>query len=417
MSEIDRREFLKLAGVGGVVFASGLPGLRVLGRGGRPAGLPLPPALRRPLGLQQRVREPGLPGHAAQGHRRGERARPEARLRRLHRRPHADHRRSEGPPHAPAAVPRHGREAARARRSYYFAGEHDAALDRGEAYLEVFGGALQLHLRPQGHPLHRARQHLGSGADPGREAARVAASRPRTNSSASSRSWFSPTARSSRSTRNGTGPPATAPRRSSCSRPITNVTVFYGHIHHEHHHRTGHIGHHAAQSLMFPLSPVGTMEKKTQLPWNAATPYAGLGFRDVQARTPGGAQARPSGRSRHEGRAPRFPRGGGRRGRGGWRRAPRSPPARRVEVARQALRVRARGDQRCARHAPHAGCRPRPISSTASRCPTSASARTWHPGRPVEVTLTPGKPGRFHYLCDNFCGDGHDRMSGILVVT
>jgi cytochrome c oxidase subunit II len=39
------------------------------------------------------------------------------------------------------------------------------------------------------------------------------------------------------------------------------------------------------------------------------------------------------------------------------------------------------------------------------------------PGKPAEVTLTPGTPGRFHYLCDNFCGDGHDRMSGILVVT
>ena len=39
------------------------------------------------------------------------------------------------------------------------------------------------------------------------------------------------------------------------------------------------------------------------------------------------------------------------------------------------------------------------------------------PGKPVEVTLTPEKPGRYHYLCDNFCGDGHDKMSGILVVT
>jgi cytochrome c oxidase subunit 2 len=38
------------------------------------------------------------------------------------------------------------------------------------------------------------------------------------------------------------------------------------------------------------------------------------------------------------------------------------------------------------------------------------------PGKPVEVTLAPEKPGRYHYLCDNFCGDGHDRMSGILVV-
>jgi cytochrome c oxidase subunit 2 len=39
------------------------------------------------------------------------------------------------------------------------------------------------------------------------------------------------------------------------------------------------------------------------------------------------------------------------------------------------------------------------------------------PGRVVEVTLTPEAAGRFHFLCDNFCGDGHDRMSGILVVS
>lgn len=39
------------------------------------------------------------------------------------------------------------------------------------------------------------------------------------------------------------------------------------------------------------------------------------------------------------------------------------------------------------------------------------------PGKTVEVTITPPKAGRFHYLCDNFCGDGHDRMSGILIVT
>jgi len=39
------------------------------------------------------------------------------------------------------------------------------------------------------------------------------------------------------------------------------------------------------------------------------------------------------------------------------------------------------------------------------------------PGQPLEVTFTPARRGRFHYLCDNFCGEGHDRMSGILVVS
>jgi len=39
------------------------------------------------------------------------------------------------------------------------------------------------------------------------------------------------------------------------------------------------------------------------------------------------------------------------------------------------------------------------------------------PGKTVELKLTPRTPGRFHYLCDNFCGDGHDKMSGILIVS
>jgi cytochrome c oxidase subunit II len=39
------------------------------------------------------------------------------------------------------------------------------------------------------------------------------------------------------------------------------------------------------------------------------------------------------------------------------------------------------------------------------------------PGKTVEVTFTPDKPGRFVFLCDNFCGEAHDRMTGFLVVT
>jgi hypothetical protein len=65
--------------------------------------------------------------------------------------------------------------------------------------------------------------------------------------------------------------------------PFRNVTVFYGHIHHEHHHLTGHIAHHAAMSPMFPLAPVGTMPKKTQMPWDAAVPLKGLGWRTVKS--------------------------------------------------------------------------------------------------------------------------------------
>ena len=39
------------------------------------------------------------------------------------------------------------------------------------------------------------------------------------------------------------------------------------------------------------------------------------------------------------------------------------------------------------------------------------------PGKAVEVTFTPAAAGRFHYLCDNFCGDGHEEMHGRFVVS
>lgn len=39
------------------------------------------------------------------------------------------------------------------------------------------------------------------------------------------------------------------------------------------------------------------------------------------------------------------------------------------------------------------------------------------PGRANEVTFTPDRAGRFIFLCDNFCGEGHDQMAGVLIVT
>src|SRR5712671_2030599 len=65
--------------------------------------------------------------------------------------------------------------------------------------------------------------------------------------------------------------------------PYQNVTVFYGHIHQEHHQMTGHIAHHAAKGLMFPLPAPGSQPNRTPLPWNPAEPYKGLGFRGVEA--------------------------------------------------------------------------------------------------------------------------------------
>jgi hypothetical protein len=61
-----------------------------------------------------------------------------------------------------------------------------------------------------------------------------------------------------------------------------NVTVFYGHIHQEHHHVTGRIAHHAARSLIFPLPAPGAIPKRQPLPWDPASADHGLGFREVR---------------------------------------------------------------------------------------------------------------------------------------
>ena len=38
------------------------------------------------------------------------------------------------------------------------------------------------------------------------------------------------------------------------------------------------------------------------------------------------------------------------------------------------------------------------------------------PGRTTELSVRADRIGRFVFLCDNFCGDAHDKMSGWLVV-
>jgi 3',5'-cyclic AMP phosphodiesterase CpdA len=60
-----------------------------------------------------------------------------------------------------------------------------------------------------------------------------------------------------------------------------NVTVFYGHIHQEHHQMTGKIAHHSARSLVFPLPAPGSVPKKAPVPWDPASSDHGLGWRSI----------------------------------------------------------------------------------------------------------------------------------------
>jgi len=39
------------------------------------------------------------------------------------------------------------------------------------------------------------------------------------------------------------------------------------------------------------------------------------------------------------------------------------------------------------------------------------------PGPPTRVALKGLAPGRYDFLCDNFCGSGHEEMNGTIVVS
>lgn len=70
--------------------------------------------------------------------------------------------------------------------------------------------------------------------------------------------------------------------------PFPRVTVFYGHIHQDNQHVTGHIPHYAARSLIFPLPAPRSADHKL-MPWDAAQPYRGLGWREIEVESKGSA--------------------------------------------------------------------------------------------------------------------------------
>lgn len=164
---------------------------------------------------------------------------------------------------------------------YFMPGEHDASLDNGAAFKEYFG---QTHYVFDHKGVHFI--VLDNVSDPGARIGDAQLEWLKTDLEAqpadahivvfTHRPLFDLAPKWDWATRDGD-------KALALLLPHSNVTVFYGHIHQEHHHQTGHIQHHAAKSLIFPLPAPGSQEKRTPLPWDAATPYKGLGFREVEA--------------------------------------------------------------------------------------------------------------------------------------
>ena len=174
----------------------------------------------------------------------------------------------------------------------FMPGEHDASLDRGAAYKEFFGAT------------HYAFDHKGvhfvaldNVSDPGakigeEQLAWLRDDLARLDKAApivvlTHRPLFDLAPKWDWATRDGA-------QAIDILMPYSNVTVFYGHIHQEHHHMTAHIAHHSAKSLIFALPAPGSQDKRTPLAWDPALPNRGMGWRGIEA------QGRPMAFKIHE---------------------------------------------------------------------------------------------------------------------
>ena len=164
---------------------------------------------------------------------------------------------------------------------HFMPGEHDASLDHGEAYQEFFG---KTHYTFNHKGVHFI--VLDNVSDPTASIGEAQLQWLATDLNAqpqdakivvfTHRPLFDLYPQWDWATRDGD-------KAIALLMPHPNVTVFYGHIHQENHHMTGHIAHHSAKSLIFPLPAPGSQPKRAPVPWDAAQPYKGLGYRDVEA--------------------------------------------------------------------------------------------------------------------------------------
>ncbi|RZI43893.1 twin-arginine translocation signal domain-containing protein [Herbaspirillum sp. HC18] len=167
---------------------------------------------------------------------------------------------------------------------HFMPGEHDASLDHGEAFQEFFGKTHYTFDHKGVHFIVLDNVSDPAGMIGDEQLSWLAADLARLPPDAlivvfTHRPLFDLYPQWDWATRDGA-------KAVELLMPHRNVTVFYGHIHQENHHMTGHIAHHSAKSLMFPLPAPGSQPKRTPVPWDEAHPYRGLGFREVEAKRP-----------------------------------------------------------------------------------------------------------------------------------
>ena len=163
----------------------------------------------------------------------------------------------------------------------FMPGEHDAALDRGAAYREVFGD-MRYTFDHRGMHFIALDNVSDPAAKLGDEQLQWLAAHLQTRNRQepiivlTHRPLFDLAPKWDWATRDGA-------QAMELLMPFQNLTVFYGHIHQEHHQMTGHIAHHSAKSLIFALPAPGSQDKRTPPPWDASAPFRGLGWRGIES--------------------------------------------------------------------------------------------------------------------------------------
>ena len=276
---IDRREFLKLAGLGGAVFVSGLAGCAGLG-GARQDDFYFVQLSDTHWGFKGPALNPDAEGTLQKAvaavnalsfepdfivftgdltHTTDD---PKERRRRL-----AEFRDIVG--------------ALKSKNVRFMPGEHDASLDNGQAWKEFFGPSYYSFDHKGVHFIAIDNVSDASARIGETQLAWVKEDLAKQDKDArivvfTHRPLFDLMPQWDWATRDGA-------QAIDLLMPYKNVTVFYGHIHQEHHHMTAHIAHHSAKSLIFPLIAPGSKPKREPVPWDPAQPYRGLGFRGVDA--------------------------------------------------------------------------------------------------------------------------------------
>lgn len=278
----QRRDFLRLLGVGGLAFASGLPGCSEASspapRVGRkqedffflqlsdthwgfegPANPEAGSTLQRSIATINSVDQ--LPDFVVftgdLTHATGDQGQRRERMKRF----------------------RDIVSALRVKDVRFLPGEHDAAPDQGETYREVFGEPTYAFDHKGVHFAALDNASMPGGALGDAQIAWLGADLARTPAETpvvvlAHRPLFPLFPDWEWQTQDGARAIDLLAGRSS-------ATVFYGHIHQEHHFTTGRVAHHAARSLVFPLPAPGSAPKRAPLPWDPASPDHGLGWRSV----------------------------------------------------------------------------------------------------------------------------------------